>query len=99
MKVAASNKVPQAYDKGRIQDIVREVENAVNSMAEGRIVSRYNASTAAPSGGTYAKGDFIPNSDPSELGSGGSKYVVIGFICTVSGTPGTWLSCRCLTGN
>lgn len=99
MKVAASNKVPQAYDKGRIQDIVREFENAVNGLAEGRLVNYYNASTAAPTGGTWAKGDVVKNSNPAEAGAGGSKYVITQWICTVGGTPGTWLQCRCLTGN
>ena len=68
-------------------------------MAEGRLVGTYNAQTAAPTTGDHAKGDQVRNSNPSEQGSALSKYVVIGWICTVGGTPGTWLEMRVLTGN
>ena len=54
---------------------------------------------AAPTSGNWSQGNFVRNSAPSEAGAGGSKYVIIGWSCTVSGTPGTWVACRCLTGN
>lgn len=78
---------------------MREVMTQVNAISEGQLSGTYNAATAAPTTGTWAKGDFIRNSNPSELGSGGSKYIIIGWTCTVSGTPGTWLQNRTLTGN
>jgi len=43
--------------------------------------SRYY--TAAPSTGTWAKGDVAWNSDPDS-----AEY--IGWVCTVAGSPGTW---------
>ena len=49
--------------------------------------------------GTWAQGDRVRNSTPSEAGAAASKYVVTGWICTVAGTPGTWLPMRTLTGN
>lgn len=55
--------------------------------------------SAAPSTGTWAVGDICWNTAPSEAGSTGSKYIVEKWICTVAGTPGTWLPCRVLTGN
>lgn len=55
--------------------------------------------TAAPTSGTYAVGDKCRNNSPSELGTAGNKYIITGWICTVSGTPGTWLEMRVLTGN
>lgn len=55
--------------------------------------------TAAPAGGTWAIGQKCKNTAPSELGSATAKYVIIGWICTASGTPGTWLPMRILTGN
>lgn len=58
-----------------------------------------NYSNAAPTGNSWKVGNFFWNSNPSEAGSVGSKYVVLGWVCTVSGTPGTWLPCRVLTGN
>ena len=30
--------------------------------------------------------------DASELGTAGSKYVLIGWVCTSQGDPGTWRS-------
>lgn len=70
------------------------------------IASKHNAGyfwetsgTSAPTTGTWAQGDKCKNTDPVEAGSTGSKYVVIGWICSVSGTPGTWLAMRSLTGN
>lgn len=77
----------------------REVAAQVNALSEGSIAAAYAARTAAPTTGTYAQGDQVRNSAPAEAGSGGSKYVVTGWICTVAGTPGTWLACRSLTGN
>lgn len=55
--------------------------------------------TAAPTTGTWKAGDFVKNSSPSEAGAGGSKYIIFGWSCTVSGSPGTWLEVRTLTGN
>lgn len=78
---------------------LREHALQVNMLSEGRITARYNASTAAPTTGLHQAGDFVPNSSPSELGSGGSKYVIDGWMCIVSGEPGTWVQKRFLTGN
>lgn len=59
--------------------------------------------TAQPATGTWTAGDFVANTAPVEAGSGGSKYVVIGWkrLTTGSGNLATtdWLACRCLTGN
>ena len=82
----------------RLTDILREVISQVNGLTDGR-ASAYTTATAAPTTGTYAQGDKVWNSAPSELGGAGSKYVVIGWVCTVGGTPGTWLQMRTLTGN
>jgi hypothetical protein len=76
-----------------------EVISQLNALTEGHVSAITNAYTAAPTTGTWRQSDFIRNSSATELGTAGSKYVVLGWICTVSGTPGTWLSCRALTGN
>jgi hypothetical protein len=47
----------------------------------------------------WTRGDRRFNVNTSELGTAGSKYVVQGWICTVTGTPGTWVEMRSLTGN
>ena len=77
----------------------REVATQVNQLSEGKMVARYTAMTAAPTTGTWAKGDFVANSNPSELGGVGVKYFIDGWKCLVGGTPGTWVQKRCLTGN
>lgn len=77
----------------------REIAEQVNALSEGRSVAYYNAATAAPTTGTYKQGDEIRNSAPTELGSAGSKYVINGWKCVASGTPGTWVQMRFLTGN
>lgn len=93
--------VPAEYDRQVLTAIVRAICTQVNLVAEARIVGHYNADTAAPSSSVvYGNlGDKVWNTSPSETGAGGSKYVVLGWICTASGTPGTWLPMRALTGN
>lgn len=75
----------------RLYELFREIAATVNALR--------NEGTAAPTTGTWKQGDFVWNTAPSEAGTAGSKYVVIGWVCTVSGTPGTWLASRILTGN
>lgn len=71
----------------------------VNATSEGLITGATNAATTPPTTGDHQRGDMLRNSAPSELGTAGSKYVVIGWQCVVAGTPGTWVQMRCLTGN
>lgn len=81
-----------------IGETVREHASVINRLVAGRIAAHPTA-TAAPTGGSWTQGDFVRNSTPTEQGSASSKYVVIGYSCVASGTPGTWVECRCLTGN
>ena len=83
----------------RLYDLFRSIGQQLNDLSEGRISARHGAMTAAPTAGTWRQGDQVTNSTPTEAGSAGSKYVVTGWICTASGTPGTWKELRCLTGN
>jgi hypothetical protein len=55
--------------------------------------------TAQPTSGTWSTGAVMKNTAPSEAGTTGAKYVVTGWICTMGGSPGTWLPMRSLTGN
>ena len=77
---------------------LREHAQQVNALSEGRMAARYTASTAAPTTGQHAQGDFVHNSAPTVLGTAGSKYTINGWVCVASGTPGTWAECRFLTG-
>lgn len=83
----------------QLDSLYRQTATQVNLLAEGCIQAVTNAATAAPTAGEHFQGDRITNSAPSELGSPGSKYVVLGWICVASGTPGTWVQMRAPTGN
>lgn len=83
----------------KLTDLFRATNAQVNQLTEGVGSAVHNASSAAPTAGTYAVGDFVRNSAPAEAGGAGSKYVVLGWLCTVAGTPGTFVPCRALTGN
>lgn len=89
----------KAQMERKLTDLFRETNRQVNQLTEGVGSAVHNALSAAPTTGTYAQGDFIRNSTPSEAGTAGSKYVILGWICTAGGTPGTFLACRALTGN
>lgn len=78
---------------------LREHATQVNLLAEGRLSAIHNASTAPPTSGRYQAGDFVRNGAPVELGTTGSRYVIEGWLCVASGTPGTWVQKRFLTGN
>jgi hypothetical protein len=78
---------------------LREHATQINQLSEGRIVAHYAALTAAPTAGLWTQGDAVKNSAPSELGTAGSKYIIEAWVCVVSGTPGTWVQKRLLTGN
>ena len=82
-----------------LQRELREHALQVNLLSEGRLTAQYSALTTVPTTGTYAAGDFVRNSAPSELGTAGSKYVIYGWLAVVGGTPGTFVQCRFLTGS
>lgn len=82
-----------------LQDELRAHATAINLMADGKLAATNYTATAAPTTGTHARGDFVRNSEPSEAGSAGSMYVVLGFLCVSGGSPGTFVQVRALTGN
>lgn len=86
------------YNRGSVEDKFREVCNQLNGVSEGRIANCNNALTSIPTAGTFKQGDFVGNSAPSEAGTAGGKYIVTGWICVASGTPGTFKESRVLTG-
>ena len=97
MRVQPDPRLPQSVEpafRARFYELWRELSNIIN------VVGMWSGEgTAAPTTGTWAQGDTYRNTAPAEAGAVSSKYVVVGWICTVSGTPGTWLEMRCLTGN
>lgn len=103
MRIPTDPRLPRSGDVPalitRLYDLWRPMASQINNFVEGRISAATNASSSAPTSGMYQQGDFVRNSAPAELGSGGSKYVIEGWLCTVGGEPGTFVEKRFLTGN
>lgn len=90
------------YDR-RLQQallpFLRATALKVNQLADSRFAGLDDVRTGPPTTGTWVQGDQIRNSAPAELGTTPNKYVIEGWICVASGTPGTWVQKRTLTGN
>ena len=105
MRLPADPRLPlfgenwQKQITSQLNQLLRNFSAQLNGISEGRIYSFHNSLTSAPTTGDYNKGDFILNTAPEELGSASSKYIIHGWRCTVSGSPGTWVEMRFLTGN
>ena len=75
------------------ESIIRAIESGrqgalLTDLLEMSDDSSSQSGTAAPTTGEHERGDYVMNSLPSV---GAPK----GWVCTVAGTPGTWVS----TGN
>jgi hypothetical protein len=99
MRVKVENRLSQDYNAGVMTRVLREFTDQLNLLSEGFVQAATNAGTAAPTTGSYKQGDIVRHSTPSEAGGAGSKYVIVGFVCITSGSPGTWREMRVLTGN
>lgn len=89
--------LPEPFYKA-LKKILDQLVQQLNELTEGRIVSITNAQTTAPTTGSFAPGDFVKNSNRSELGTPGSQYILDGWECATS-DPLTWFERRFLTGN
>lgn len=106
MKVQEAALLPSqaesAYDRALQQaltPILRTLAIKVNQLGDGRMAGLDNQRSAAPTTGAWQQGDEVTNSAPTELGTSPNKYVIRGWMCVASGTPGTWVQQRYLTGN
>jgi hypothetical protein len=82
-----------------LKHLLASLARQVNGVTEGRIAPIHAADTSFPTTGDWVQGDMVRNSAPTELGTAGSKYVITAWVCVASGTPGTWVAARALTGN
>ena len=96
LDIVALNYTP--FEKLLVEQL-RAVTMQVNGLSEGRLYNRYQAQAAKPTTGSYAVGDIVWNLTPAELGVATAKYVLLGWVCTGAGAPGTLLDIRTLTGN
>jgi len=91
---------PGAYYANTFRPHTLNEKYEMNKAPFSQIGGKYHYyGTAAPTASTWAIGDRVWNTGPTEAGGAGSKYVIQGWVCTGAGTPGTWLEMRTLTGN
>lgn len=106
MKLEENPQLPSNPDSTYARDlnfsltkIFRNIAQKVNAIGDGRLAGSDLTATSIPTTGSFRQGDVIKNSAPTEAGTAGSKYVTLGWVCTVGGSPGTLLPIRALTGN
>lgn len=106
MKLEENPQLPQNPDSDyarslnfTLSKLFRNIAQKVNFIGDGRIAGSDFTAASIPTTGSFAQGDFIKNSAAIEAGTAGSKYVLLGWVCTVAGSPGTLLPVRTLTGN
>jgi hypothetical protein len=101
-QIALGSKPESAYDRDlqvALSRLLRAIAVKANQLGDGLASGRDNGRTAAPTTGRWQQGDEIFNTAPTELGTSPNKYVIQGWKCVASGTPGTWVQMRFLTGN
>ena len=79
--------------------LLKNIAAKVNAIGDGKLIGSDLVASAVPTTGNYATGDFVRNSAPTEAGTAGSKFVLLGWVCVAGGSPGTLVPVRTLTGN
>lgn len=98
MKVQTDLRLPQSYDAAAVGDVLRRIVIQLNNLSEGRLTARDSGLSAAPTTGRYDVGDVVWHTSPAETVTTTGSFVVIGWVCTTEGEPGTWKQMRVLTG-
>lgn len=94
MKLATSKSLPQEYSRGYLARLLQQIDDQVNNLTDGKVNAVTNSYTAAPTAGNHAVGDFVRNTNTVEIGTEPNNYVILGWICTVAGNPGTFTEVR-----
>jgi hypothetical protein len=86
-----------------LYDLFQAIARKVNGLSSGAFSAIDGVGTSAPASGTWTKGDFIRNSNPTETGAPLSQYVILGWIRLTDGSANVlntdWVEVRTLTGN
>lgn len=85
MRLNLKQRITNEWNPEVMRSLMADIEMMVNLMAAGSFQVR-DSRSAAPTTGSWKRGDFVWNSAPSSLGT-------MGFVCTADGTPGTWKTC------
>lgn len=84
------------YQMGqKVTDLFSKTNTRVNELSTGALFAHYNAVAAQPAAADGSWGDVVKNSRPKELGTGGSKYVIVGWVRLED----DFVPMRVLTGN
>jgi len=83
MRLALKDRIPREYNPQIMVELFQLLQDQLNRLSEGNASAYHGAATAAPTNGTWVRGDWVKNIAPSSAG-------YFGFVCTVAGTPGTW---------
>lgn len=67
---------------GDLAQRITNLENDMMLVRDGSLIEHYSG-TAAPTSGTWARGNVCWNTTPT---AGGTP----GWVCVTAGTPGTW---------
>lgn len=100
IKLSDLPNLPPATDPNfrfQLSKLLSDVNRQVTDLSGGRVTAVV-ALDAAPVSGLWGIGDEVRNSNPQELGTAGSKYILRGWLCVIAGEPGTWKEQRFLTG-
>ena len=92
------------YSRNNLADIVRAITTPLGQLMDGRIQPKITATTVpAATARAATAGDCVWDSNPTVRGSiapgVAASYVRVGWICTASGSPGTWQELRIATGS
>ena len=82
-KLFLKDRVPRTYDPQIFAEIIRQLQDQLNALTEGRAAAYHGSMAAAPTTGDWVRGDWVKVTAPS---SGG----YFGYVCVASGAPGTW---------
>lgn len=83
MRLVIANRIPRDWNRELMVELIGQMERQINLLTEGNGAAYHGALSAAPTTGTWARGDWVKNSAPASAG-------YFGFVCTAAGTPGTW---------
>jgi hypothetical protein len=98
MRISTDLRLPQSYDAAALAEVLRRIVTQLNNLSDGRLNARDSGLTAPPTTGRYAVGDVVWHTSPSETTTTTGNFVVMGWVCTASGEPGTFEQMRVLTG-
>ena len=91
-RLSLTFQIPAKYDKNTFTDIFNQIANQLNNLSEGKLYGRYYNNSIAPAVTAMpgAVSDIVWNKNATVQAASPNRYIVLGWINNVAGTPGTW---------